>query len=123
MTKSSACIPYNCQLYMDATFFEDVWAVVRLVPRGRVTTYGAIGRYLGTGKSARMVGWAMNAAHTVKPRVPAHRVVNSSGLLTGRHHFETPTLMQELLENEKVLVENHQIVDFKTKLWLPENEL
>ncbi|MFN8277114.1 MAG: MGMT family protein [Chitinophagales bacterium] len=105
------------------SFFDDVYAVVRLVPRGRVTSYGAIARYLGTGKSARMVGWAMNAAHTVTPRVPAHRVVNSSGLLTGRHHFATPTTMQELLEKEKVQIENHAVVDFEKKFWDPQQEL
>ncbi|MFN8310920.1 MAG: MGMT family protein [Chitinophagales bacterium] len=105
------------------SFFEDVYAVVRLVPRGRVTSYGAIARYLGTGKSARMVGWAMNAAHSVTPKVPAHRVVNSSGLLTGRHHFKTPEEMQQLLEKERVKIEDHQVVDFDRLLWDPAKEL
>ncbi|MEY2639741.1 MAG: hypothetical protein RIR90_1223, partial [Bacteroidota bacterium] len=80
------------------SFFEEVYAVVRLVPKGRVTSYGAIAKFLGTGKSARMVGWAMNAAHMVKPKLPAHRVVNRNGMLSGKMHFATPTLMQELLE-------------------------
>ena len=87
-------VTYSAESY---SFFENVWDVARLVPKGRVTSYGAIARYLGTGRSARMVGWAMNAVDKVKPKVPAHRVVNSQGLLTGKHHFKTPTLMQELL--------------------------
>ena len=81
-------------------FFEMVYEVVRLVPLGRVTSYGAIARYLGTGRSARMVGWAMNKAHSHPFYVPAHRVVNSKGLLTGKHHFGHPEAMQKLLENE-----------------------
>jgi len=105
------------------SFFDDVWAVVRLVPKGRVTTYGAIAQYLGTKMSARMVGWAINAAHGVKPKVPAHRVVNRMGLLSGAAHFATPTLMQELLEKEKIKVENNQVVNFKTLVWLPIDEL
>ncbi len=105
------------------SFFEDVWDVVRLVPKGRVTTYGAIAEYLGTRMSARMVGWAMNAAHNVKTKVPAHRVVNRMGLLSGAAHFATPTLMKELLEKENIKVEDNQIVDFKTLLWIPKDEL
>ena len=81
-------------------FFERVFEVVRLVPRGRVTTYGAIAKYIGTGLSARMVGWAMNASHTAEEPVPAQRVVNRNGLLTGKQHFPTPELMQQLLESE-----------------------
>ena len=80
------------------SFFEQVYAVARLIPRGRITSYGAIAKYLGTARSSRMVGWAMNGAHSVRPKVPAHRVVNRIGLLTGKHHFETPTQMQKLLE-------------------------
>ncbi|MCY7291815.1 MAG: MGMT family protein [Ferruginibacter sp.] len=79
------------------TFFDDVYAVVRQIPKGRVTSYGAIANYLGTKLSARMVGWAMNAAHNQTPKVPAQRVVNRNGMLTGKHHFATPTLMEELL--------------------------
>lgn len=105
------------------SFFENVWAVARLIPKGRVTSYGAIARYLGSGKSARMVGWAMNAVHNVKPKVPAHRVVNSQGLLTGKHHFQTPTEMQELLEKEKIRVENNAVLDFTGLFWDPAKEL
>ncbi|GAB4395602.1 MAG: MGMT family protein [Microscillaceae bacterium] len=103
-------------------FFEDVYAVVKLIPAGRVSTYGAIAEYLGSKGSARMVGWAMNAAHT-HPEVPAHRVVNRQGLLTGRHHFATPTLMQELLEKEGVRVVADQVQDFATLFWNPAQEL
>lgn len=104
-------------------FFEDVWAVVRLVPPGRVTSYGAIGRYLGAARSARMVGWAMNAAHSVTPPVPAQRVVNRSGLLSGKHHFGDPFRMQELLEKEGVRVENDRVFDFEILFWDPCKEL
>jgi methylated-DNA-protein-cysteine methyltransferase-like protein len=113
-------IQYSAESY---SFFENVWDVARLVPKGRVTSYGAIARYLGTGRSARMVGWAMNAVSGVKPKVPAHRVVNSQGLLTGAHHFKTPTEMQELLKKEKIKVESNQVVDFKKLFWDPMTEL
>ena len=93
------------------SFFEQVYAVARLVPKGRVTSYGAIGKYLGTAKSARMVGWAMNGAHNVKPKVPAHRVVNRTGLLSGKHHFGSPGRMQELLEKEGIRVKNDKVQD------------
>jgi len=105
------------------TFFSQVYAVVRLVPKGRVTSYGAVARYLGITKSARMVGWAMNGAHRIKPKVPAHRVVNRNGLLTGKHHFGSPTLMQELLEKEKIKVKKDQVQDFKKLFWDPSKEL
>lgn len=105
------------------TFFEDVWDVVRKIPKGRVTNYGSIAKYLGSGLSSRMVGWAMNAAHNVNPKVPAHRVVNRNGVLTGKMHFYTPTQMQELLEKEKVKVENDKVVDFKNLYWDPVTEL
>lgn len=105
------------------SFFENVWDVVRQVPKGRVTTYGAIAEYLGTKSSARMVGWAMNASFTVKPKVPAQRVVNRRGLLSGKMHFATPTLMQELLNKEGVKVIDDQVVDFEKILWLPGEEL
>lgn len=104
------------------SFFENVYAVVRLIPQGRVTNYGAIAKYLGTGLSSRMVGWAMNAAHG-KADVPAHRVVNRIGLLTGKMHFATPTLMQELLEAEGVKVVNDKVIDFKEIYWEPIKEL
>ncbi len=104
-------------------FFEDVYAVVRQVPKGRVTTFGAIANYLGTKSSARMVGWAMNGAHSTLPAVPAQRVVNRNGMLSGRAHFATPTLMEELLEEEKVKVEDNTVVDFEKLLWDPADEL
>ena len=103
-------------------FFEDVHDVVRLVPKGKVTSYGAIARYLGTAMSARMVGWAMNAAHTAND-IPAHRVVNSQGLLTGKHHFKTPTAMQRALEKEGVKVQKDKVVDFEKRFWDPAKEL
>jgi methylated-DNA-protein-cysteine methyltransferase-like protein len=103
-------------------FFEDVYEVVLLVPKGRVTSYGAIARYLGTAMSARMVGWAMNAAHA-EGNVPAHRVVNSQGMLTGKHHFKTPTAMQRALEKEGIRVSNDKVVDFQKQFWDPAKEL
>ena len=103
-------------------FFDEVYEVVKLVPRGRVTTYGAIAHYLGTKMGARMVGWAMSAAHTL-PLVPAHRVVNRNGKLTGKFHFETHEQMQLLLEAEGIKIKNDQVVDFEKLLWLPEKEL
>ena len=107
----------------DASFFEQVYDVVRLVPKGRVTSYGAVAAYLGTKMSARMVGWAMNGAHHVSPKVPAHRVVNRNGMLSGKAHFATPTLMEELLAKEKVFVKDDLIQDFKSKYWDPSVEL
>ena len=105
------------------SFFEQVYAVARLVPKGRVTSYGAIAKYLGTARSARMVGWAMNNAGHVRPKVPAHRVVNRTGLLTGKHHFGSPKKMQELLEKEKIKIKNDQVQDFKKFFWDPADEL
>ena len=105
------------------TFFENVWDVVRHIPKGRVSTYGAIAEYLGTRSSARMVGWAMNASFVVLPKVPAQRVVNRNGMLSGKMHFETPTYMQELLEKEGIKVENDKILDFKELMWVPALEL
>ncbi|MDQ3073077.1 MAG: MGMT family protein [Bacteroidota bacterium] len=104
-------------------FFERVYGVVRQVPRGRVTTYGAIAHYLGTGRSARMVGWALNSCGHAEPPVPAHRVVNRNGLLSGKTHFPTHTLMQELLENEGIKVDEDTISDLKKHFWDPEAEL
>ena len=105
-----------------SSFFQDVYEVVMLIPQGRVTSYGAIGKYLGMPSSARMVGWAMNAAHTL-PHLPAHRVVNRVGILTGKNFFETPNRMQELLEAENIEVANDQIQNFKFFFWDPEKEL
>lgn len=110
-------------LNKEYSFFEDVYGVVRQVPKGRVTSYGAIANYLGTKLSARMVGWAMNAAHSAKPKVPAHRVVNRNGMLSGKAHFATPTLMEELLAKEKIKVEEDTIIDFEKKFWDPAKEL
>ena len=105
------------------SFFDDVYAVVRQIPKGRITSYGAIAKYLGTKLSARMVGWAMNAAHTQKPKVPAHRVVNRNGMLSGRHHFATETLMEELLLKEMIAVKVEKIIDFEKHFWDPNIEL
>jgi methylated-DNA-protein-cysteine methyltransferase-like protein len=107
----------------DDSFFDLVHEVARQIPRGRVTSYGAIGAALGTRSSARMVGWAMNACHLSPKPVPAHRVVNSVGLLTGRHHFKPPEKMQLLLEEEGVLVENNKVVHFQKLFWDPSKEL
>jgi len=103
----------------DPSFFEKVYAVVRLIPFGKVTSYGAIAEYLGTRGSARMVGWAMNASHSAKENIPAHRVVNRHGLLTGKQHFGAPTIMQQLLESEGVVVVDDQIQDFDKHFWNP----
>ena len=105
------------------SFYEQVYQVVRLIPKGRVSSYGAIAAYLGTRGSSRMVGYAMNASHTAFPKVPAQRVVNRNGLLTGKFHFGTENLMQQLLENEGINVENDKIKDFKELFWDPSIEL
>lgn len=102
-------------------FFEKVYDVVKLIPYGRVTSYGAIAKYLGATKSARIVGYAMNNSHGKD--VPAHRVVNRKGLLTGKHHFEGTNLMQQLLENEGLKVNENQVQDFDTVFWDPSKEL
>jgi len=107
----------------EISFFEKVYAVVALIPHGRVTSYGAIARYLGSGGSSRMVGWAMNASHQILQHVPAHRVVNRNGLLTGKHHFGGQDTMQQLLESEGIVVENDQIANFKDFFWDPSIEL
>ena len=101
-------------------FFEQVYQVVQTIPKGRVTSYGAIARFLGAPQSARMVGWAMNASH-LREDIPAHRVVNRLGLLTGKHHFEGTNLMQQLLENEGITVVDNQILNFETVFWDPQN--
>jgi methylated-DNA-protein-cysteine methyltransferase-like protein len=107
----------------DQGFFELVYEVARQIPRGRVTSYGAIANCLGTKLSARMVGWAMNGAHKVRPKVPAHRVVNRIGMLSGKHHFETPTRMEELLQKEGTRVKKDRVVDFEKKFWDPADSL
>lgn len=108
---------------MEQSFYDQVFELARLIPKGRVTSYGAIAKSLGAGGSARMVGYAMAHAGAAEQPVPAHRVVNSAGLLTGRFHFKTPGLMQELLESEGVAVKNDKVVDFKNLLWDPLKEL
>ncbi|HSH51796.1 MAG TPA: MGMT family protein [Bacteroidales bacterium] len=104
-------------------FFEKVYTVARKIPFGRVTSYGAIASYLGSALSARVVGWAMNSAPSDKKYVPAHRVVNRDGLLTGKHHFGNTNTMKQLLENEGILVENDRIVDFEKHFWDPAKEI
>ena len=103
-------------------FFEAVYQVAREIPYGKVTSYGAIARYLGAARSARMVGWAMNGA-VAKEDVPAHRVVNRKGLLTGKHHFGGTNLMQQLLENEGIQVDEDQVINFEQHFWDPAKEL
>lgn len=107
----------------DDSIFDLIYDIARQIPRGRVTSYGAIAKTIGSGKSARLVGWAMSGAGRVKPKVPAHRVVNSAGLLSGKHAFKTPTYMQELLEKEGIKIKNDKVVDFKTRFWDPVSEL
>jgi methylated-DNA-protein-cysteine methyltransferase related protein len=107
----------------DESFFELVYEVVRQIPKGRVTSYGAIAAALGTKLSARMVGWAMNGSHRVRPKVPAHRVVNRQGLLTGKIHFDDPEQMQKLLEKEGIKVVDDQVQDFEKRFWDPVKEL
>ena len=104
-------------------FFVDVYDVVRQIPKGRVTSYGAIANYLGTKLSSRMVGWAMNGAHNIQPKVPAHRVVNRNGMLTGRLHFATPDEMENLLRAEGIEVKDHSVTEFKTLFWDPSTQL
>jgi len=103
---------------MEANFFERVYVIARQIPEGKVTSYGAIAKALGTGRSARMVGWAMNASHN-REDIPAHRVVNRKGLLSGKHHFAGTNIMQQLLENEGIKVVNNQIVNFEKHFWMP----
>ncbi|MEN9323753.1 MAG: base-flipping protein [Bacteroidota bacterium] len=105
--------------HTELSFFERVYQVARQIPAGRVTSYGAIAKAIGSAQSARMVGYAMNASHNM-PDIPAHRVVNRNGLLTGKHHFQGTSLMQQLLENEGITVVNNQIVAFEKHFWQPE---
>jgi methylated-DNA-protein-cysteine methyltransferase-like protein len=107
----------------DESFFELVFEVTRQIPKGRVTSYGAIAAALGTKLSARMVGWAMNGSFRVRPKVPAHRVVNRNGMLSGKMHFAYPEQMQELLEKEGVKVIDDKVVDFEKRFWDPVKEL
>jgi methylated-DNA-protein-cysteine methyltransferase related protein len=107
----------------DNDFFSRVYEITRMIPFGRVTTYGAIAKYLGSGRSARMVGWALNASHSNTLFIPAHRVVNRKGLLTGKYHFGNSTTMEQLLKNEGMIIEGDQIVNFNEKFWDPVSEL
>ena len=107
----------------DITFFEKVYQVVRLIPKGRVTSYGAIAKYLGTAGSSRMVGWAMNSSHTALPPVPAQRVVNRNGLLTGKAHFSSRYSMEQLLQKDGVKVKDDKVLHFKDLFWDPMKEL
>lgn len=107
----------------DNDFFSKVYEVTKLIPFGRVTSYGAIARFLGSVRSARMVGWALNVSHSNRDFIPAHRVVNHKGLLTGKHHFGNSTTMEQLLENEGIIIENDRIINFKERFWDPGQEL
>lgn len=107
----------------NSSFFQRVYEVTRMIPHGRVSTYGAIAAYLGSPGAARMVGWAMNQSASASPFVPAHRVVNRVGLLTGKHHFDGTDLMQELLENEGAIIDNNRIVNMDEMFWDPVKEL
>lgn len=120
MTKQSKSLLKNNS---NENFFIRVYRVVQLIPEGRVTTYGAIARYTGSPGASRMVGWAMNASHLQPDFIPAHRVVNRKGLLTGKQHFRHPDLMQQLLESEGMRVENDQVIDFDRVFWDPYKEL
>ena len=107
----------------NSDFFTRVYDVTRSIPYGRITSYGAIARYLGSGRSARMVGWALNASHNNPGFIPAHRVVNRNGLLTGKYHFGNSTTMAQLLENEGIIIEDDRIMNFEEKFWDPSTEL
>lgn len=121
--KKAVAMPIKSAESKSYTFFQNVYEVARLIPKGRVTSYGAIAKYLGSGRSARLVGYAMNDAGRQVPHVPAHRVLNRNGLLTGKHHFNPPGLMQRLLEKEGIKVKKDAVIDFKTVFWDPLQEL
>ena len=108
---------------LNSDFFKLVYEIVRHIPKGRATSYGTIAKYIGSAKSSRMVGWAMNSSHAQKKYVPAHRVVNRNGELAGRHHFGHPKLMQKLLEKEGIKVKKDKIVNFEKLFWDPAKEL
>ena len=108
---------------MSSDFYNNIFDIVRLIPKGRATSYGAIAKYLGAARSSRVVGWAMNQSHSLEDKIPAHRVVNRLGMLSGKMHFETPDAMQERLESEGVKVKKDQIQDWKNVFWNPEIEL
>jgi len=118
-----AKISWKRQKEENKGFFSRVYEIAKLVPYGRVTTYGAIARCIGSPQAARMVGWAMNQAHSSPEYIPAHRVVNRTGLLSGKHHFGGPKVMQELLESEGVIIEDDSVVNFSSLFWDPCSEL
>jgi methylated-DNA-protein-cysteine methyltransferase-like protein len=122
-TKKESLKTVNPSGKRDENFFQLVYDIVRQVPKGRVTSFGAVAAALGAKSAARMVGWAMNGSHRMKPKVPAQRVVNRQGLLSGRIHFDYPEQMQELLEKEGVKIKDNQVVDFEKKFWDPVKEL
>lgn len=122
-TKGERLLKVNPSGNREDSFFEQVYDIVRQIPKGRVTSYGAIAACLGAKLSARMVGWAMHGAHALQPKVPAHRVVNRNGMLSGKHHFETPTKMEELLKKEGVIVKNDTIINFEKIFWDPMREV
>jgi methylated-DNA-protein-cysteine methyltransferase-like protein len=111
------------KLKTNSDFFSRVYEVTKLIPYGRITSYGAIARFLGSGQSARMVGWALNASHNNPEFIPAHRVVNRNGLLTGKRHFGNSSTMEQLLENEGIIIEDDKILNFDEKFWDPLAEL
>ena len=114
---------YGIHKDLNKDFFSKVYEVVRKIPPGRVTTYGAIAKYIGSPQAARMVGWAMNNSHTQEEYVPAHRVINRIGMLTGKHHFDGPRVMQELLQSEGIQVEDDRVIDFSRHFWDPNTDL
>ena len=122
-SKKNSTAPGIKNRQKEYTFFEDVFDVARQIPKGRVTSYGAIANCIGTKLSARMVGWAMNGAGRIKPKVPAHRVVNRIGMLSGKFHFGSPDAMENLLKKEGIKVKNDKIVDFEKHFWDPLKEL
>lgn len=123
MTKTGSLKMARQKSSENSDFFIRVYELTKLIPFGRITSYGAIARYLGSGRSARMVGWALNACHSRPEFIPAHRVVNHNGLLTGKRHFGNSTTMRQLLENEGIIVDDDQVVDFSEKFWDPLKEL
>ncbi len=123
MTKTGSLKMVRKKTSENSAFFFRVYELTKLIPYGRITSYGAIAHYLGSGRSARMVGWALNNCHSRPEFIPAHRVVNRNGLLSGKHHFGNSTTMKQLLENEGIIVDDDQVVDFPEKFWDPLKEL
>ncbi len=108
---------------LEKDYEDTIFRIVESIPSGRVTTYGHIARAIGSTRAARVVGWTLNRSHVVAPRIPAHRVVNRAGVLTGRNHFSAENEMQSRLEQEGVVVKNHQVQNFESLLWDPVKEL